>query len=89
MAARACRELACAVNADLNGVIPYPPIEKIDFSMQYILKIDMEYPREIHDCYDKYPFALKLIEIKTEMLTAKHLHFCQNSYSAVTLNSRK
>ena len=41
MAARARRELARAVNAELNGVIPDRPIEKIDFSMQYILEVDL------------------------------------------------
>ena len=62
MAARARLKLACAVNAELNGVIPEQPIEEIDFSMQYILEVDMEYPREIHDRDDDYPFAPELME---------------------------
>ena len=70
MAARARRELARAVNAELNGVLPYPPIEEIDFSMQYILEVDLEYSREIHDRDDDYPLAPELMEIKTEMLSA-------------------
>ena len=65
MAARARRELARAVNAELNGVLFDLPIEETDFSMQYILEVDLEYPREIHDRDDDYPLTTELIEIKT------------------------
>ena len=57
MAARTRRELARAVNAELNSVIPDPPIEEINVSMQYILEVDLDYPREIHDRDDDYPLA--------------------------------
>ena len=39
MAARDRRELARAVNAELNGVIFNPPIVEINISMKYILKV--------------------------------------------------
>ena len=67
MAARARRELARAINAELHGVLPDPPIEEIDFLMQYILEVDLEYPREIHDRDDDYPLAPELMEIKTDV----------------------
>ena len=89
MSARACRELARAVNAELNGVLPDPPIEEIDFSMQYILKVDLEYPREIHDRDDDYPLAPEVMEIKTEMVSAKHLQLRRKYYGAATPYSRK
>ena len=40
MAARARRDLARAVNAELTGEIFDPPFEQIDLSMQYILEVD-------------------------------------------------
>ena len=89
MVARARRELARAVNAELNGVIPDPPIEEIDFSMQYILVVDLVYPREIYDRDDDYPLAPELVEIKTEMLSAKHLQLSRKYYGAATPYSRK
>ena len=89
MAARGRRELARAVNAELNGDLPDPPIEEIDSSMQYILEVDLEYPREIHDRDDDYPLDPKLMEIKTEMLSAKHLQLRRNYYGAATPSSRK
>ena len=89
MAPRARRELPRAVNAKLTGVLPDPPIKKIDFSMQYILEVGMEYPREIHDRDDDYPLAPELMEIKTEMLSAKHLQLRRKYYGAATLYSRK
>ena len=90
MVARARRELAQSVNAELNDVIPDPPIEKIDFSTQYILEVYLEYPREIHDRDDDdYPLASELMEIKTEMLSAKHLQLRRKYYGAATPYSRK
>ena len=89
MAAQARWELACAVNAVLNGVIPDPPIVEIDFSMQYILEVDLEYPREIHDRDNDYPLAPELMEIKTEMLSVKHLQLRQKYYGAAITYSRK
>ena len=89
MVAWARRELARAVNAELNGVIPDPPIEEIDFSMHYILEDDLEYPRDIHDRDDDYPLAPELIEIKTEMLFAKHLQLRRKYYCAATPYNRK
>ena len=89
MVARARRELARAVNAELNGVILDPPIEEIDFSMQYILEVDLKYPREIHDRDDDYPLAPELMEIKTEMLSAKPVQLRRKYYGAATLYSRK
>ena len=89
MAARARRELARAVNAELNGDLPDPPIEEIDFSMQYILEVDLEYSREIHDRDDDYPLAPELMEIKTEMLSAKHLQLRRKYYGAATPYIRK
>ena len=89
MAARARLRLARAVNAEHNGVLPDPPIEEINFSMQYILEVDLEYPREIHDRDDDYPLASKLMEIKIEMLPAKHLQLRRKYYSAATPCSRK
>ena len=89
MGARARRELARAVNAELNNVLPNPPIEEIDFSMQYILEVDLEYPGEIHDREDDYPYAPERMEIKTEMLSAKHLQLRRKYYGAATPYSRK
>ena len=89
MAARARRELARAVNAEIYGVLSDPPIEEIYFSMQYIPEVDLEYPREIHDRDDDYPLALELMEIKTEMLSAKHLQLRRKYYGAATPYSRK
>ena len=89
MVARARRELARAVNAELNGVLYDPPIKDINFSMQYILEVDLEYPREIHDRDDDYPLAPELVEIKTEMLSAKHLQLRRKYYGATTPYSRK
>ena len=77
------------MNAKLNGVISDPTIEEIDFSMQYILEVDLEYPREIHDRDDDYPLAPEFIEIKTEMLSAKHLQLRRKYYIAATPYSRK
>ena len=57
MAARARRELANAVNAELNGVLSDPPIKEINFPMHYILEVDLEYPREIQDRDDDYSLA--------------------------------
>ena len=88
MAARARRELARAVNAELNGVIPDLFIEEIDFSMQYILEVDLEYPRKIHD-RDNYSLAPEVMVIKTEMLSAKHLQLRRKYYNAATPYSRK
>ena len=59
MAALAIRELARAVNAELIGVISNPLINKINFSMQYILEVNIEYPREILDRDDDYRLAPK------------------------------
>ena len=89
MAARAGRELARAVNTESNNVIPNTPIEEFDFSTQYILEVVLEYPREIHDCDDDYPLAPELMEIKTEMLSAKHLQLRRKYYGAATPYSRK
>ena len=77
------------MNAELIGVLPDSLIEKFDFSMQYILKVYLEYPREIHECDDDKPLAPDLMEIKTEMLFAKHLHLRRKYYGAATLYSRK
>ena len=72
MAARARREIARAVNAEVNGVIPDLPMEMIDVSMQYILEVEFEYPREIQERDNDFQFALELLELKTELLSAKH-----------------
>lgn len=89
MAAQARWELARAVNAEINGVILDPPIVEIDFLMQYILEVDLEYPREIYNRDDDAPLASQLMEIKTEMLYAKHFKLRRKYYRAATPYSRK
>ena len=63
MAAGARWELTSALNAELNGVIPDPPNKELDFSIQYILEVDLEYPCDIHDRKGDYLLASKLMEI--------------------------
>ena len=46
-------------------------------------------PREIQIRDDDYPLAPELMEIKTEMLSAKHLQLRRKFYGAATPHSRK
>ena len=52
--------------------------------MQYILKVDLEYPCIIYDRTDDYPLVSELIEIKTKMIFAKHLQLRRKYYSAAS-----
>lgn len=72
MAARAYCELICAVNAGMDGVIPDPPVEEINFSTANVLEIDLEYSRILHVRDDDYTLAPDMIKIKTEMISEKH-----------------
>ena len=38
-----------------------------------MFEVDLEYPANIHECYDYCPFAPELLNIKTEMLSEKLL----------------
>lgn len=89
MAATARRELVRAVNAEINGLIADPPVEKIDFSTEYILEVDSQYPRELHDRENDYPLPPEVMKIKTEMLSDNHLQFRPKYYCAAITCSRK
>ena len=89
MAAQARQDLLPAVNAEMNGVIPDPPVKEIDYSAAYILEVDLEYFHELHDSDDEYPLASYVMEIKTEMLSKKHLQLRLKYYDAATPCSRK
>ena len=51
---------------------PNPPTrEDIKSNTAYIFEFDLEYPANIHDRDDDYPFAFEQLEIKTVILSEK------------------
>ena len=42
-------------------------------SMGYILEVDVEYPKELHDLPNDYPLALEVKNVKANMLSDKQV----------------
>ena len=84
VAARNRAVLARIVNA--SGPLD---VSQIDPNTAYILEVDLEYPRHLHDRDDDYPLAPELLEIETGMLSQKHLELRRKYYGASNPYSRK
>ena len=48
-------------------------------SVSYILKVDLEYPSELHDLHNDYPLAPEKLEISQDMLS-KHCSDIADKY---------
>ena len=60
----------------LNGIgSNNRPVDNIDWNTTYFFEVDIEYPRELHECGDDYPLAPVHFEITTEMLSKKEHAF--------------
>src|SRR5437870_2044445 len=42
---------------------------KIDSKKGHILEVDLQYPKELHDLHNEYPFCPENILVKSEMLS--------------------
>ena len=49
----------------------------------YILEVDFEYPKELHDLHNDYPLALEVMNVKADMLSDKQIEIYE------LLNSKK
>ena len=52
---------------------------KKDSSTGYILKVDLEYPQELHDIHNDYPLAPEKINIPKEWLSNYSFKIARNS----------
>lgn len=74
---RLLREHKRVLFADVNGIVVLFVRNDIKPFTVYIFEVDYEYPDAINDSDDKYLFALKVMEIRTKMLSNKHMFFCR------------
>ena len=43
----------------------------------YILEVDSEYPKELHDLHSDYPLAPEVMKVKSNMLSEKQAEICK------------
>ena len=51
--------------------------------MDYILEVDVEYPKELHDLHNDYPLAPEVKNVKANMLSDKQVEIYINKSMGV------
>ena len=51
--------------------------------MDYILVVDVEYPKELHDLHNDYPLAAEVKNVKANMLSDKQVEIYINKSKGV------
>ena len=58
------------VNTSVDAVLSHPA----DHNTGYILEVDLEYPKELHDAHDSYPLAPESLKVKTDWMSDYQLN---------------